>query len=528
MKCRYPLSLIFLSGVWLLFSCAGEHKNEQQETRPNIILIMADDLGFSDISSYGSEIPTPNIDRLAQEGIRFRQFYNMSKCETTRSVLFTGHYQGDAASQSIVGLSRAAGYTTLHFGKEHFQNWVPDHCYAAETNEKSLTFWATTQYFVPPGGVFDKPFLLDGVEVDPLELDCEIEPFFKTDVFTDYAIRYLDKALERNNPFFLTMPYHAPHYPLQAREDDIARFRGQYLIGWDSIRQKRYEKMIELGVLKTSYPLSEPSSNINRFRGHPKDNDEIRAKIPLYRPWNELTEDEKDALDLEMAVYAAMVYRMDLNIGRILDFLDERGIAENTIVMFLSDNGACPYDSNRNFDFPPGGADSYRTQSAAWANASNTPFRFFKQFGHEGGTHTPFLIRWPAVIKKAGTFVDHPGHVVDIFPTLLDVTEAIYPNNYNGKAVLPLDGQSLLPVLQGKEADPAEFFISGHTDRFRMFRKGDWKIVRTNNEAWELYNLKEDLTETTNLFDQYPEIARTLLDHYNEVKANHKARGEAE
>ncbi len=263
--------------------------------------------------------------------------------------------------------------------------------------------------------------------------------------------------------------------------------------------------------------LSPPSSNINKFRGHPKGDEEIRSKIPLYRPWETLSDNEKDALDLEMSVYAAMVDRMDQNIGRVLDFLDEKGIADNTIVIYLSDNGSCPYDSNRDFDYPPGVAEGFRTLSAAWANVGNTPFKYFKQYGHEGGAHTHFMVRWPNEIK-AGQLTHQQGHIVDIVPTLLEAVDIEYPEQVDGMKPQALQGHSLYPVLKGKTIPESDFYLSGWTERFRMFRQHEWKIVKLNDEAWELYNLKKDPTEINNLASEKPAMVEQLVNHYEHVK----------
>ena len=214
---------------------------------------------------------------------------------------------------------------------------------------------------------------------------------------------------------------------MQARPEDIAKYRGTYKKGWDKIREERLERLKKMKLIPDSTQISPPTSNINKFRGHPEGDEERRAKIPLYRPWNTLEEKEQDNLDLEMAVFAAMVDRMDQNIGRILNYLDEKGIADNTIVIYLSDNGSCPYDSNRDFDYPPGVAEGFRTLCAAWANAGNTPFKYFKQYGHEGGAHTHFILRWPNKVNP-GTITHQTGHIVDIAPTLLDAANVIYPD----------------------------------------------------------------------------------------------------
>jgi len=493
--------------------------SETSPGKPNIVLIMGDDIGFSDIGCYGSEIPTPNLDKLASEGIRFTQFYNMAKCEPTRSVMLTGHYKGDERSLSVASLLDRADYTTIMCGKEHFQQWVPQSAYASHNFDHSFIFWKISEFFIPLGRVMANPFILNGRELSIEEVDHEIDPFYKTDVLTDYALKFLDTALMRDSPFFLYLPYNNAHYPLQARPEDIEKFRGKYLKGWDIIRKERYEKMVDLGIVDPKYPLSPPEGNINRFRGHPDGNEAIREKIPLYRPWNTLTEQEKQDLDLEMAVFAAMVHRLDMNIGRIMDYLQRNGEIENTLILYLSDNGSCPYDSNRDFDHPPGGPESYRTLSTAWANVGNTPFRYYKQFGHEGGANTHFIAYWPKKIKGKGNITHQPGHVVDILPTLLDIAGIQYPEEINGSATLLPDGRSLLPVFEGKHREVPDYFVSGHTERFRMYREDNWKIVRSNEESWELYDMNEDRTEIRNLAEKHPEVLEQLISNYDKWKS---------
>jgi len=492
-------------------------KSNSNQNHPNIILIMGDDIGYSDLGSYGSEIQTPNLDELAENGVRFRTFYNLAKCETTRSGLLTGHYRGDYRSFNFTSLLKEQGYQTIHVGKEHFEGWVPEHCYAENVFDYSFYFPIINEFHIPPDSTFQYPFYQDGRELALDEIMVKKKPFFKTDVLTDYATSYIDSAMQTEQPFFLYLPYHVAHYPLQARPEDIAKYRGKYKIGWDTIRQNRYNKMIASGLLTEKYQLSEPTDNINKFRGHPKGDEEIREKIPLCRPWESLTAQEKDDLDLEMAVFAAMIDRMDQNIGRLIQVLKEKGIFENTVIMYFSDNGSCPYDSNTDFDVPPGPANSYRTLSAGWSNVGNTPFKYFKQFGHEGGSHTHFIVHWPEKIKE-GFLAVQPGHVVDIFPTMLDIVNIEYPEQYNDTATIPLHGRSLLPVIKGGEREEPEYFISGFTDRFRMFRAGDWKIVKANNEDWELYNIDNDPTEIDDLASSNPARLQEMVSLYKKAK----------
>ncbi|MBT3241876.1 MAG: sulfatase-like hydrolase/transferase [Bacteroidetes bacterium] len=503
--------LVLLTALFL--SC----NTELNEENPNIILIMGDDIGYSDIGCYGSEIHTPNLDKLAEDGIQFQTFYNMAKCNPTRSTLLTGLYWGNDRVINMASVLKEAGYTTLHSGKEHFDNWVPESCYAKNVFDQSFTFWASTEYFIPPDSTFGRPFFLNGKKLSATELAIEFPDFYKTDVVTDYALRFLDSAIRQEKPFFLYLPYHAAHYPLQAKPGDIRKYEGVYEKGWDQIRQARYEKMIELGVIDEKYALSAPSDNINKFRGHPKGDDLIRAKIPLYRPWDSLTETEKTDLELEMTVFAAIIDCMDQNIGRVIQWLKEQGEFDNTLIMYLTDNGSCPYDSNRDFDHPPGPADSFRTLSAAWANVGNTPFRYFKQFGHEGGSKTQFIVHWPDQIEP-GQFTHQVGHLVDIYPTLLEITGAVYPDSINDEPSLPLNGHSLLPVFQGQERAEPPYLISGYMEKFRMFRQGDWKIVKANKGQWQLYDMINDPSEINNLADSLPDKTAEIAEIYHMEK----------
>ena len=517
-KTNLLLTLLLLH---LLFGCSNVNKHSEKETspRPNIVLIMGDDIGYSDLGCYGAEIQTPNLDKLAAGGLRFKQFYNMAKCNPTRSSLITGLYRGNDQAISFVPLLRESGYSAVISGKEHFDEWVPKDCYFAETFEKSLTFWATTEYFVPPSGKFQRPFYLNGKEIGADEIEAKQLPKYKTDFITDYGLRWLDEMLaKKDQPFFLFLPYHAAHYPLQARPEDIAKYKGKYLKGWDSIRQERFERMKELGIIDEEIQLSPPEGNSNRFRGasHPGWED-IRAKFPTYYPWESATEEEKEKKDLEMAVFAATIDRMDQNIGRVMDRLEEAGAMDNTLILFFTDNGSCPFDSNVDFDIPPGPAESYRCLSPVWANVGNTPFRLYKQNGHEGGANTHFIAHWPKVINP-NQITDQVGHVVDLFPTFLELAGLEYPDQFHDKQTLPLDGESLMPIFQGQERSPRQHLISGFKERFRMYRSGDWKIVRENDADWELYNMKHDQTELNNLAQEEPGKLKEIVTQYEDFQ----------
>lgn len=498
--------LLFALLVVYLYSC---NTKKRVEKRPNIVLIMADDIGFSDIGSYGSEIQTPNIDFLAQGGMRFTTFYNMAKCNPTRSSLLTGLYTGGNGAVHLAHLTKKAGYENIMSGKEHFDPWVPEYCKAENVFDQAFTFWATTEYFRPPSGDFERPFYLNGRELKAEDIQFEQSPMYKTDFITDYALNWLDDTFEKDKPFFLYLPYHAAHYPLQARPEDIAKYRGTYLKGWDKLRKERFAKMKQLGVIAENTELSPPEGNLNQFR---------KPLVPEYvdyYPWDGLSESAQDSLDLEMSVFAAMVDRMDQNIGRVLDTLRESGKLENTLVLFLVDNGSCPFYTNKIKDVAPGPADSYWSLRATWANLGNTPFRQYKQCGHEGGSHTPFIAYWPDRIAP-GTITQQPGHVVDMAPTFLEVLKTSYPDSINGHATLPLQGSSLLPIFKGEERKEPDYFVSG-LDKFRMFRKGDYKIVRLNGGDWELYDMKKDPTELKDLASTYPEKLQELADAYTSL-----------
>lgn len=473
---------------------------------------MADDIGYSDIGSYGSEISTPNIDKLAYEGIRFKTFYNMAKCNPTRSSLLTGLYEGGNGAVHLAQLTKKAGYFNIMSGKEHFDPWVPEYCKAENVFDHSFHFWATTEYFLPPSGKFERPFYLEGEQLEAQYIDYDESPMYKTDFITDYALRWLDEAFMEEDPFFLYLPYHSAHYPLQARPEDIAKYRYTYLKGWDQLRQERFERMKTLGIVNPETKLSEPEGNFNQYRG---------PFIPSYTDyykWESLSPMQQDSLDLEMAVFAAMIDRMDQNIGRVLQKLEASRKLENTIILFLVDNGSCPFYTNKIPDIPPGPANSYWSLRTSWANLGNTPFRQYKQCGHEGGSRTPFIAYWPGHIEP-NTITDQPGHVVDIAPTFLELLNIEYPNSVQGYRTIPLHGSSLLPIFNGGERDEPEYFISG-LEKFRMFRSGDFKIVRLNGGDWELYNIKNDPTEMVNLADKMSGKVQELSEKYEKVYDN--------
>lgn len=489
----------------LAICCLNPSCNTHQKTPPNIVLIMADDIGISDLSCYGGEIATPHLDRLAREGLRFSTFYNMAKCNPTRSTMLTGLYQGGNGAVHLAHLTKQAGYYNVMSGKEHFDRWVPDYCVAEEVFDHSFYFWATTEYFLPPSDSFQRPFYLEGKKIEPDQIKHRQKPMYKTDFITDYALDWLDEGKEEQS-FFLYLPYHSAHYPLQARPEDIAKYRGKYLNGWDEVRQKRYERMRTLGVLPPQTKLSPPEGNLNTLRG---------PLIPAYTDyfaWESLSEQQQDTLDLEMAVYAAMIDRMDQNIGRVLSWLESNDEMGNTVIMFLVDNGACPFYSNKS-NVLPGSDSSYWCQRSVWANVANTPYRQYKQTGYGGGSHTPFIAYWPGVIES-NTITHQVGHVVDLAPTFLDILNINYPDSIHGLTTLPLDGTSLLPIFQGKERAEPPFFMSG-LNKHRMYRKGQYKINRMNGGEWALFDVEQDPAEMMDLATDLPDVVEELAKEHD-------------
>jgi arylsulfatase A-like enzyme len=494
----------------IAFSVAAALGANEPETpkRPNIIIILADDLGFSDVGCYGAEIRTPNLDQLASDGLRFTQFYNASKCEPTRSSLLSGLYwqqteRGIKRGITIGQALHSVGYTTLAVGKWHLDgNPVDrgfDH-YFGFLNGGS-NYFKGNKWFRLDHDLFTVP----------------ASGFYTTDAFTDYAIRFVDEARQstQKRPFFLYLAYNAPHDPLQAPAEDIARYKGKYSKGWDELRRERYERQIALGVIKKQWELSPRPDN-----------------IPA---WDSLTEKYKQFEDLRMAVYAAMVDRLDQNIGRLLAKLKEWKIEDNTLVIFLSDNGANPYDRTADRKTPPGGPDSNWKYGVGWAALSNTPFRLYKRNQHEGGIATPFIVRWPAGIKNRGAITDERAHIVDIMATCVQLAGCDYAGVFEGKPsppsvplsadkssattvgppVPPLAGKSMASLFEGKSWEGHDALFFQFLDQ-RAARVGDWKLSSFDGRPWELYRMDLDRTEVHNLADKQPQKLKELEALYDQ------------
>lgn len=530
--------IIFL----LLFSC---NKPKAQDTRPNIILIMSDDMGYSDIGCYGGVINTPILDRLAANGLRYTQFYNTARCCPSRASLLTGVYQhqagighmvdthgtdiydGDLSKHAvtIAEVLKTSGYSTYMSGKWHVTPYKSD-----ETNPSKQNW--------PMQRGFDKFFGTihgAGSFYDPNSLtrDNEFivpsEDFYYTDAISDNAVSFIENH-NSESPFFLYLPYTAAHWPMHAKPEDIEKYKGKFDAGWDAMREEKYAKMIALGLIKPEWKLTDKDGILN---------------------WEEA--EQKEWYSSLMEVYAAMVDNMDQGIGRVMGVLEDKGIKENTIVFFLQDNGGCaeefgfreaiePNHKDVRMDelkpmskeelqtemvpkytregkpvlsgigLEPGGANTYLGYGKPWANASNTPFRMYKHWVHEGGIATPLIVHWPDGISAKNEFRNDPGHLIDIMATCIDVANAPYPETYNDNNIIPIEGISLKPSFENKSLEERAIFWEHEGNKAVRF--GNYKLVakwNTDDEyPWELYDMKTDRSETKDLSEVMPDKVQEL------------------
>ena len=398
--------------------------------RPNVVLIMVDDLGFSDFGCYGSEIETPNVNRLAEDGVRLSQFYNTAKCHSSRICLLTGKYTFQAGNEEMdkaftVGeVMQHNGYFTAMAGKWHLKQ--------EPTDRGFMRYWGhlsgATNFFTG-----DDTFRLNGEKWSDFDDD-----FYTTDANVDYAIQFIDEALASDKPFFQYIAFNAPHYPLQAKKEDVLKYKGRYSIGWDELRQRRYQRQVEMGLINSNHKLS------------PR---------PDYIPeWGQLTEEERAWEEARMEVFAAMVDCVDQNIGRLVEHLKQKDVFDNTLIMICSDNGACPFERTRGKELEPWDPKSYWCYDVGWAHAGNTPFRWYKQNQHEGGISSPLIAHWPkGLTAEKGSISHQPGHLIDLLATIMDATDANYPSEYRGRTSASIQGKSLLPILQGKQREGHEW-----------------------------------------------------------------------
>lgn len=515
--------------------------------RPNFLLILADDLGYSDIGCYGSEIETPHLDRMAKEGLRFSQFYNAARCCPTRASLLTGldphqagignmvidqglpAYRGDLNENclTIAQALKGGGYRSYMTGKWHvtkhtdvFADWIP----ADKKEYVSKHNWPLQRGFDRfygtihgAGSFFDPATLVEGNEAaPPVPSD-----FYYTDAISERTLAFLreHRAQHADRPFFFYVAYTAPHWPLHARVSDIESQRGRYDRGWDVVRLERLQRMQKMGLVPGHAVMSE--------------------RDPDVPAWEK--ESDRATYARAMEIYAAQVASMDRGIGRIVEELKTMGAFDNTVVLFLSDNGGCAEVIHerwpRSLHIPLttregatvrkglqpiealGGPTSYGSYGAGWANASNTPYRRFKHYIHEGGIRTPLIVSWPAGLARGlrAGITDQVGHVKDLLPTFLDLAGVPFPRSHGGAELTPLAGTSLASVLRGGKVDVPPLCWEHHGNR--GVREGRWKLVAENKRGWELYDLESDPTERKDLAGERAEIVKRLSAVYSEWAA---------
>lgn len=516
---------------WIfLLSLALSLASAQGVVRPNIILIVADDLGYSDLGCYGGEIATPNLDSLAQNGVRLTQFYSMGRCCPSRASILTGQYphrvglghmtqdigrpgyRGRVSedAKTIAQALAPAGYRSFISGKWHLGTEDP-------TQHGFEEFYGT---LVSAKRFFDPDHLIRLPEGSAKREYAEGE-FYATDAVTDHALDFLDKARETSNqPWFLYLAYHAPHFPLHAPQEEIEKYADRYQEGWDQLREERLGRMKELGIVPEETELTPRSPYWNYGE----------TETGTNPPWDSLTKDRQKDLARRMAIFAAMIDRMDQQIGRVLDSLKEHNEFENTLIVFLSDNGACAEWDPRGFDGASsndnilhiggelkkmGGPDTYHSVGSGWANASNTPWRLYKHFNHEGGINSPCILHWPkGLMGLEGTMSHRPTHLIDLMPTVL----AASGTTYQGK--LPLPGNNLMAEIDPNIAEERTLFFEHEGNR--AIRKGNWKLVALRGQPWELYDFSSVRTEMTDLAQQQPERVKQMVAEWESWAADNQ------
>jgi len=475
---------------WILFFVSAVASFSAE--RPNIVLILADDMGYSDLGCYGGEIRTPNLDSLAKNGIRYTQAYNTSKCWTTRISLLTGLYHHrsdrDFSNTALIGkILKPARYRTWWSGKHHasFNPHERGFDHFSGFLGGAINFWnpgdKARQGEDAPGWGAVYTWAFDNKLVKPY---LPPKDFYATDAFTDWGLEWLDEKESTDAPFFLYLAYNAPHWPLHAHPDDIAKYKGVYDSGYEAIRKARYERQLAIGLFdEVVTPLSEPE----------------------HKPWTTLSPKERDEEALRMQIHAAMVDRLDQNVGRLLGKLRELGKLENTLIIFLVDNGASHERPKRGKKDPAstwGSVGSFEAIGQSWANATNSPFKKWKVQGMEGGICTPMIAHWPEGIKLPQKSISRePCHLIDFVPTFMELAgdRSTYSKNFPA-----LDGISLTPTFTGGKLHRGKplFFQYGG---WQVIRENSWKLVQHKSDPWQLYDLSRDRTETRNLASAFPE-----------------------
>ena len=510
-------------GLSFVFAMVPVAQSGQPE-QPNVLLIMADDLGYSDLGCYGGEIDTPNLDKLAGNGIRFSQFYNTGRCWPTRASLLTGYYPHGIRRDKIDGTQsgnrgkrprwaplivetlRQRGYRSYHTGK-----WHIDGMPIASGFDRSYYLKDQHRFFNPT---------LHWKDDQPLPAVPKGTEFYATNALGDHVVQCMeDHFLQQTNaPFFHYLAFAAPHFPLQALPEDIEKYRTRYQVGWQKIREERWNRIEAQGLVHGR--LSDPMVDIGPPYDFPEaleilGPDEINRPVP----WESLTPSQQEFQANKMAIHAAMIDRMDQQIGRIIQCLKDHQQFDNTIIFFLSDNGASAEimvrGDGHDRDAPMGSADSHLCLGPGWSTASNTPFRYHKTWTHEGGTATPLIVHWPKGIQARGEVREQVGHVIDLWPTILELT-TVEKNTDLDESNHPRPGRSLTPFFDRDDTQPRTLWWLH--EKNRSLRSGEWKIAATATSTdWELYNLNDDRTETNDLINEHPKIAENLIKQWEAI-----------
>jgi len=504
----------------------GAETAKASARKPNFLLIVTDDMGFSDAGCYGSKIATPNLDRLAANGVRFAQHYSTGRCWPSRACLLTGYYAQQVRRDALptmkeggVGgrrprwarllpeMLKPLGYRSYHSGK-----WHVDGKPAQGGFDRAFEYSDTDHHFLPAARLTGD---------DPPLQPVKAEGYYASTAIADHAIRYLREHAERyaDRPFFQYLAFMEPHFPIQALQEDINRYRDRYLDGWDVLRQERWTRMTEMGLINCKLSAPDPDI-IPSWNLKPE---ELRTRIgpgevPRAIPWARLTDEQKRFQATKMAIHAAMIDRVDREIGRVLDQLKAMNAYENTVIFFVSDNGASAEQMIRGDGHdpsaPPGSAKSFLCLGPGWSTASNTPFRLHKVWVHEGGISSPLIVHWPAGLRARGELRHDVGHFIDLPPTILELAGGRWLEKWEGTPVPPSPGKSLVPAFARDGAVTREFLWWYHSGN-RAIRMGDWKLVALgNNGPWELYDLRTDRCESNNLVARNPEKAKTLAEQW--------------
>ena len=525
----------FATHSLLLLILVGSTSQTLALDQPNILLIVADDLGFSDLGCYGGEISTPHLDQLASSGLRLTQFYNTGRCCPSRASLLTGQYahrvglghmtkdighpgyRGTVSDNAttIAEVLLLAGYRTFISGKWHLGTDNP-------TRHGFEEFFGTLN----SAGSYWDPSVYLRLPVDRRRREYGQDEFYGTDALTDHALDFITLARETpRKPWFLYLAYNAPHFPLQAPQEDIQRYKDVYQKGWDAVREERMNRLKELNLISDDTRLPPRSRWWNYGETQSEQNP----------AWNSVSPARQADLARRMAIYAAMIDRMDANIGRIVSKLKQQDAYKNTLIVFLSDNGACAEWDPRGFDIKSsnnnilhrgeqldrmGSRSTYHSLGSGWANACNTPWRLYKHFCHEGGISSPCIVHWPIGLQRRGELDATPSHVIDLLPTCIEVAGARYPAKIGDRQILPLPGLSLVPALRGLPTEERTLYFEHEGNR--AIREGPYKLSARKGQSWSLYHVETDRTELEDRSSAEPEQLERLAAKWQKwARENH-------